>query len=682
MRSKNLAVRSGRRRVFARPRRPSALAPLRVLLLAIAMLLGNASGASAWWNGDWAYRMKVNADAGPTGAAITEPIGRAQVLLRLHQGNFDFASAKEDGSDLRIVSADDRTPLKFHIEKWDALVDLVGLVWIDVPDLAPGTQTGFYLYWGNQNATPGGSARETYDPETLLVFHFAEENGLPRDSSAFGNNALTPGRRDASGLIGFGLRFDGTQTVQIAASPTLTLSSGGSATFSIWARPNDEGANGVLYQARGAGSQITLMLRQGVPVGRITNAAGTVEVTGDAGIPAEAWAHVALVVNEGRARIVLDGRPGVDAAIQLPSIAGVATLGGPLPTPLAGPAPAPVPPPAAAPPAATQAAPGAPAASPTPASPTSAAPTPVAPAPEPPLPGFQGLIDEFQIAKTARPLGFLQIAHASQGGSAKLLTLEVIEEGSVFGSGPFAVIVKNTPLDAWIVIVLCIFLLIAAMVITWRKVALLNRMQSANAAFLVEFDALVGEGLSRRTLGAIQDGKRPILARSPLYQVYRTVSREVEGRLATRGPMLSDPALTAIRSTLGSQITRIAQRLSSGMVVLTIAISGGPFLGLLGTVIGVMLVFGAVAAAGDVNVNAIAPGIAAALLATVAGLAVAIPALFAYNYLQLRIKDMTGTVIGFSEELVGRVGEAFSRPPEPANDLAQFNPALLREAGE
>jgi biopolymer transport protein ExbB len=62
------------------------------------------------------------------------------------------------------------------------------------------------------------------------------------------------------------------------------------------------------------------------------------------------------------------------------------------------------------------------------------------------------------------------------------------------------------------------------------------------------------------------------------------------------------------------------------MVMLTIAISGGPFLGLLGTVVGVMITFAAIAASGDVNVNAIAPGIAAALAATVAGLAVAIPA--------------------------------------------------------
>jgi biopolymer transport protein ExbB len=96
------------------------------------------------------------------------------------------------------------------------------------------------------------------------------------------------------------------------------------------------------------------------------------------------------------------------------------------------------------------------------------------------------------------------------------------------------------------------------------------------------------------------------------------------------------------------------------MVLLTIAISGGPFLGLLGTVTGVMITFAAIAAAGDVNVNAIAPGIAAALVATVAGLAVAIPSLFGYNYLASRIRAMTGQMVVFCDELVTRLAETYS----------------------
>ena len=92
-------------------------------------------------------------------------------------------------------------------------------------------------------------------------------------------------------------------------------------------------------------------------------------------------------------------------------------------------------------------------------------------------------------------------------------------------------------------------------------------------------------------------------------------------------------------------------------MLLTIAISGGPFLGLLGTVVGVMITFASIAAAGDVNINAIAPGIAAALLATVAGLAVAIPSLFGYNYLITQIKAIAADMQAFSDEFICRMAE-------------------------
>ena len=96
------------------------------------------------------------------------------------------------------------------------------------------------------------------------------------------------------------------------------------------------------------------------------------------------------------------------------------------------------------------------------------------------------------------------------------------------------------------------------------------------------------------------------------------------------------------------------------MVLLTIAISGGPFLGLLGTVVGVMITFAAIAATGDVNVNAIAPGIAAALVATVAGLAVAIPALFGYNYLLSLSEAIAADMQVFVDELEKRIAEDYT----------------------
>src|SRR5208282_2325642 len=101
------------------------------------------------------------------------------------------------------------------------------------------------------------------------------------------------------------------------------------------------------------------------------------------------------------------------------------------------------------------------------------------------------------------------------------------------------------------------------------------------------------------------------------------------------------------------------------------SIAGGPFLGLLGTVVGVMITFAAIAAQGDVNVNAIAPGIAAALVATVAGLAVAIPALFGYNYLITQIKDATADMQVFVEEFVTRIAEIYEPRATPRELAAE-----------
>lgn len=85
------------------------------------------------------------------------------------------------------------------------------------------------------------------------------------------------------------------------------------------------------------------------------------------------------------------------------------------------------------------------------------------------------------------------------------------------------------------------------------------------------------------------------------------------------------------------------------------AISGGPFLGLLGTVWGVMNTFAAMAAAGEANIMAIAPGVASALSTTVMGLIVAIPALFGYNFLTSRIKEITADLAIFIDEFALKV---------------------------
>jgi biopolymer transport protein TolQ len=90
--------------------------------------------------------------------------------------------------------------------------------------------------------------------------------------------------------------------------------------------------------------------------------------------------------------------------------------------------------------------------------------------------------------------------------------------------------------------------------------------------------------------------------------------------------------------------------LEKGMIILSTAVAGGPFIGLFGTVWGVMETFSGIGRAGAASLTAMAPGVAAALLATVAGLSVAIPAMFAYNYMVTTIRGITQELDGFASE--------------------------------
>src|SRR5215471_16336169 len=130
----------GRRLVRAGRQAAGAL-PLAV----VGSILLSASPAKAWWNDEWQLRKKITIDASAAGANITEPIGGAPFLVRLHPGNFRFSATKDDGSDLRFVAGDDKTPLKHHIEKYDPLLG-EALVWVAVPNLQPGAKTEIWLY--------------------------------------------------------------------------------------------------------------------------------------------------------------------------------------------------------------------------------------------------------------------------------------------------------------------------------------------------------------------------------------------------------------------------------------------------------------------------------------------------------------------------------------------------------
>ena len=110
-----------------------------------------------------------------------------------------------------------------------------------------------------------------------------------------------------------------------------------------------------------------------------------------------------------------------------------------------------------------------------------------------------------------------------------------------------------------------------------------------------------------------------------------------------------------ITRVLERAVSQEALRLESGLILLAIAVSGAPFLGLLGTVWGVMSTFGHIAQQGSATMAAMAPGVSAALITTVAGLVVAIPSMFGYNWLVHNLRVLTVQLDNFAQELVSKM---------------------------
>ena len=235
------------------------------------------------------------------------------------------------------------------------------------------------------------------------------------------------------------------------------------------------------------------------------------------------------------------------------------------------------------------------------------------------------------------------------------------EENAGWSGGYFGVILRSVTIDGWVVIGILMVMAAISWVVMASKAGYIRRVARANAKFLDLYTRAGGDPM--RLEAQLAGTKTRGLSHSVLFRVCDAGHAELKRRFGSDSgapPVLTPQAIASIRANLDRIATYENQRLNSLMVLLTIAISGGPFLGLLGTVVGVMITFAAIAATGDVNINAIAPGIAAALVATVAGLAVAIPALFGYNYLITRIKDLTTEMHVVSDEFVTRLAEVYS----------------------
>ncbi len=596
------------------------------LLLMCLILLPNM--ASAWWNDDWGYKKKINLDKQKLQQSGETIPGDAFALVRLHTGNFAyFAELAEQGKDFRVLADDEKTPLKYFIEKLDT-VNEMALIWVKLPaDIATQPEPAFWLYYANAEAVDAQDAPGSFAVNEVLAYPFT--GTAIKDLTANANNPSEATATLAdSGLIGAAAQFQGTQVIRVPAAPSLQMTPANGWTFSTWLKFDQPQSNAVVLQRVAPAAGITLAIKDQTPVLEVSGDAGKQEFTGTATLAPGAWHNVAVVANASELLLYVDGVAAGNFAYALPELSGEITLG---------------------------------------ADAIAAR-------------GFNGLLDQLTLYKVARDANAIKFDVDMQGASSTILTYgdDAGPDSEEGGESYVVATLKNVTIDGWVIIGILMVMFVISTIVMVSKGIVLSSVGKYNKRFEEAFAALGSRDFSaldkQDESGQEAFDESPLLfsltakhddfSGSPLYRIYHVGVQEMNKRLskpagasAQSANILSASAMAAVKASMDAVVVRELQKLNSQMVLLTIAISGGPFLGLLGTVVGVMITFAAIAVSGEVNVNAIAPGIAAALTATVVGLAVAIPALFGYNYLGSQIKVVTADLHVFVDEFVAKLAE-------------------------
>jgi biopolymer transport protein ExbB len=589
--------------------------------------------SASWWNGDWKYRKEISLDLSPTGADVAGTVQDAPVLVRLSLANFNyFTDAKPDGADFRVMDGDDKTPLKFHFERYDS-ANQMAFIWIAVPRMTGGAKSDkLYIYYGNPSAAAAGDVSGTYDTRQALALEFSQASGSPVDSTAYKNNpsASTADAVPAS-LIAGGAKFSGSQTITVPSSPSLRLLPNQGLTESAWVKIDGAQKQAYVMTLADGGRELALGIDGTHAFARHAGSGSPVTVTQSGSeLSSGDWHFLALTAASGQLTLYVDGVSAGQANVTLAEIGGNLTVGSAQNGNF-----------------------------------------------------LTGEVDSVGVSKSARSPDWIKAIARSEGQTSPLVVYGADGQKDSGGQSSYLItILKNLTVDGWVVIVICMTMLAIALVIMVLKAISLSLVERANSHFLRDFHKLAADvdagALDQKESAAEEEfeDEAPAMAAlakhdgkygaSTLYRIYHIGVSELNKRVvgpsagAQRARILSAQSIEAIRASMDATMTRVQQRLSGQMVLLTIAISGGPFLGLLGTVIGVMITFAAIAASGDVNVNAIAPGTAAALAATVAGLSVAIPCLFGYNWLNTRIKSIGANNRVFLDEFVARLAEQYS----------------------
>jgi biopolymer transport protein TolQ len=232
-----------------------------------------------------------------------------------------------------------------------------------------------------------------------------------------------------------------------------------------------------------------------------------------------------------------------------------------------------------------------------------------------------------------------------------LAVTALIQRASPVGSSPWELALGATPVTKVILLVLAVFSLWSWVMIFW-KWSEFRKMRQAGDTFVAGMEAAAGLRDVYQTLTRLDDSPYTRVFRRGVnfFTELRPTALRDDGHEA---PGLSSAQLDTLRLVLEKELAEERDDMAHGLPWLAIIGSVSPLLGLMGTVVGVMNSFIGIASQGSSSIAAVAPGIAEALVTTVVGLAVAIPAVIAYNHYAAKLGLFTGELEGFASEFVG-----------------------------
>lgn len=229
--------------------------------------------------------------------------------------------------------------------------------------------------------------------------------------------------------------------------------------------------------------------------------------------------------------------------------------------------------------------------------------------------------------------------------------------GLLLFASPVTLLEQTTGV-ARVILGILLFLSVFSWALIFQKFSQLSGLDQKTARFLQMFRS--GRGLADPNTLRAGAGTTPLVA------VYAAGYREFEAQLGTAHGHSSTATATKLRnsSAIGVEMQVAAgeevRRLEKGMSTLATIASVSPFIGLLGTVWGVMDAFAGLGEAGTASLRAVAPGIAEALITTAAGLFAAIPALIAYNHYLHGIRSLATRMSDFASEFVAKIETLYS----------------------